>query len=202
MAIYIKCCLFTLLFVHISYSWYGYNNALNICHSCSVCTCTYIYVPTYREEQKLRSLSWLLKFLIRRFLLPRGPLEVRQRPNDRIIATTRFIYKVFFDLYFLSFLSTTGTRCSSALFGVITVEANPAIASSTPLQPRKTFCAPTGKTANQAIHLAYAGTASNPPSPLSIIATNLTASSRTSTTGAKNILVHPSRTAANMPLSN
>lgn len=98
-------------------------------------------------------------------------------------------------------------RCSSSalFFGVITVdvEVNPAIASSTPLQLRKSFCNPTGKTANQAIHLAYAGTANTPPSPLSIIATNLTASSRTSTTGAKNFLVHPSsRTAANMPLSN
>lgn len=171
------------------------NNASIVWHSCSVCTCTYIS----RGAQVDTAPTAIEVFNPGNFT---AQSRSRQSPNDRIIATTWFIYKVFSDLYFLFFLSTTGTRCSTALSGVITVEVNPAIASSTPLQLRKTFCAPTGKTANQAIHLAYAGTANTPPSPLSIIATNLTASSRTSTTGAKNLLAHDSRTAANMPLSN
>lgn len=177
------------------------SSALIICPSCHACAYVSRGAKVDIALVKVDSRSRPLKFLIRGILLLSGPLDVRLSSNDRIIATTWFIYKVFFDFYFLFFVSPTGMRCSSALSGVITVEANPAIASSTPLQLRKTFCAPSGKTANQAIHLTYAGKASTPPSPLSIIATNLTASSRTSTTGAKTLLAHPSRTAANMPLS-
>lgn len=77
---------------------------------------------------------------------------------------------------------------------------NPLIARSTPLQPRKTFCNPAGKTSIHPIHLAYAGTASTPPSPLSIIATSLTANSLTSTTGAKNLATRPRHTPANNPV--
>lgn len=115
-------------------------------------------------------------------------------------------------LYFLSYCRTQQHRAVLASPTFLDIchlslepfsfDPNPLMARSTPLQSRKTFCNPAGKTSIHPIHLAYAGTASTPPSPLSIIATSLTASSLTSTTGPKNLATRPGHTPANNPVSS